>query len=61
MAAMGGFEKPLLHGLCTFGIAAKLVLKHFCHYDSSAIKVVQTKFIGIVFPGESLVFSFWKQ
>lgn len=60
MAAMGGFDKPILHGLCFYGIATKLGLKHFCNYDSNLLKSIACRFTGSVFPGETLIYSFWR-
>lgn len=40
MAEMGGFDKPILHGLCTYGVGAKAVLREFCHYDVSQFKSI---------------------
>lgn len=40
-AAVGGFEKPILHGLCTYGMAAKHVLKQYGGGDPASVKSVK--------------------
>jgi len=61
MAAIGGFEKPILHGLCTYGISTKLILKAFCDGDATKLKSCQARFTSHVFPGETLKLSAWKE
>lgn len=61
MAAMGGFDKPILHGLCSYGVIAKLIVEHYCNNDPTLVQVHHARFTSHVFPGETLVVSTWKE
>lgn len=59
MAAVAGFERPILHGLCTYGISAKQIVQKFAGGDHTALKNIRCRFTSHVFPGETLEFKFW--
>jgi acyl dehydratase len=60
VAGAAGFTKPILHGLCTFGMAAHAVLKACVGYDTERIKSMAMRFTAPVYPGESVLFQIWR-
>jgi acyl dehydratase len=60
VARAAGFARPILHGLCTFGMAAHAVLKACCDYDSGRIKSMAMRFTAPVYPGETVAFQIWR-
>jgi acyl dehydratase len=59
-AKLGGFDTPILHGLCTFGIVCKAVVDTVLGGDVNAVARYQVRFTGVVFPGETVVTSMWR-
>jgi acyl dehydratase len=59
-ARMAGFEKPILHGLCTYGFAGRAVLKHACEGEPKRFKSFAARFTGVVYPGDTLTTEGWQ-
>jgi acyl dehydratase len=58
-AARGGFDRPILHGLCTYGVTGRALLHTLCGSDPARFLAMSGRFSHPVFPGESLVVSMW--
>jgi acyl dehydratase len=61
IAAAAGFERPILHGLATFGIAAHAILKVCCGYQPEKLKALSVRFTAPVYPGETIRTEMWRQ
>jgi acyl dehydratase len=61
MAAMGGFDQPILHGLCTYGFSVRAVYEKYCNGDASLIAKTGVRFTSHVFPGQTLIVEMWKK
>jgi acyl dehydratase len=59
-AAMGGFDRPILHGLCTYGFTGRALLHTFCGSDPSRFHHIEGRFTSPVMPGESLTVNMWE-
>jgi acyl dehydratase len=59
-AKMAGYDRPILHGLCTFGHVGRAVLRTYCDDDPARFKSFEARFSGVVFPGETIVTEMWK-
>lgn len=60
-AALAGFDRPILHGLCTFGIVTKAAVETVLGGDPSRLASVEARFTGHVFPSETLVTRIWDE
>ncbi|KUI32994.1 3-alpha,7-alpha,12-alpha-trihydroxy-5-beta-cholest-24-enoyl-CoA hydratase [Mycobacterium sp. IS-1742] len=60
-AAAAGFPRPILHGLCTYGIACKAIVDEFLDGDVARVSSYGARFAGVVFPGETLRANVWKE
>ena len=59
-AAAGGFDRPILHGLCTYGFTGRLLLNALCDGDPAKFGGMVGRFKKPVLPGEELTVSIWK-
>lgn len=60
-ARMAGFPRPIVHGLCTLGVACRLVIARFCGQRPERIRQFEGRFTAPVYPGETLLFELWKE
>jgi acyl dehydratase len=58
-AARGGFSRPILHGLCTYGFTGRVLLHELCGSDPARFISMAGRFSAPVLPGDSLVVSIW--
>lgn len=56
-----GFEGPIMHGLCTFGMVCKSVIDHVLDGDVGRVAGCRTRFAAPVYPGEILVTRLWRE
>jgi acyl dehydratase len=59
-ARSAGFDRPILHGLCTYGYAGRAFLHKACAGDPRRMKSFAVRFAGIVFPGDTLTTEGWQ-
>ncbi|MFE0102244.1 MaoC/PaaZ C-terminal domain-containing protein [Streptomyces sp. NPDC059009] len=59
-AKLAGFDRPILHGLCSYGMTLKAVVDTVLGGDVSRVTSYSTRFAGIVFPGETLRIALWE-
>ena len=60
-AAAGGFDRPILHGLCTYGFTGRLLLNALCGGDPAKFGGMVGRFKQPVMPGDELTVSIWKE
>ena len=61
VAASAGFPKPIFHGLGTYGVAGRAVLKLLCDNQPARLRAMNCRFASPVFPGETLRTEVWRQ
>jgi acyl dehydratase len=55
-----GFDRPILHGLCTYGVACRAILKTICEYDYTLITGFNARFTAPVYPGDTITTDIWQ-
>ncbi|WP_066899941.1 MaoC family dehydratase [Mycolicibacterium houstonense] len=60
-AKAAGFDRPILHGLCTYGIGCKAIVDNLLDGDVSQVASYGARFAGVVIPGETLQANVWKE
>ncbi|HEV2547268.1 MAG TPA: MaoC/PaaZ C-terminal domain-containing protein [Stellaceae bacterium] len=60
-AKAGGFPRPILHGLCTYGVAGHALLRLLCDYDPTRLKRIDVRFSAPVYPGETIRTEIWRE
>jgi len=59
-AKKAGFPRPILHGMCTYGISCRGVLQTYADYDPTAFRQHVARFSSPVYPGETVTIAMWK-
>ncbi|MBF6048273.1 3-alpha,7-alpha,12-alpha-trihydroxy-5-beta-cholest-24-enoyl-CoA hydratase [Streptomyces sp. NRRL B-1677] len=60
-AKRAGFDRPILHGLCSYGIALKAVVDTVLDGDVTRVRAYRTRFAGVAYPGETLRVRMWRE
>jgi acyl dehydratase len=61
VARAAGFARPILHGLCTYGVAGHALLRTFCDYRPERLLRMDVRFSAPVFPGETIRTEMWRE
>jgi acyl dehydratase len=59
VASKAGFPRPILHGLCTYGICCRAILETYGEFEPSALARIAARFAAPAFPGETIAVDFW--
>jgi acyl dehydratase len=59
-AAAAGFDRPILHGLCTYGFTGRALLGALCGGEAARFRSMEARFTSPVFPGDELTIAIWR-
>ena len=57
---MAGYDRPILHGLCSFGFVGRAVLATYCDNDPAKFAGMGARFSGVVYPGDTITTKMWQ-
>jgi acyl dehydratase len=60
VARAGGFPRPILHGLCTYGICCRAILQAYCAFEPERMKSLSARFSAPVLPGDRICVRLWR-
>jgi len=60
-AKMAGYDRPILHGLCSFGYVGRAVLAEYCGNDPERLTAFSVRFTGVVYPGDTITTEMWDE
>jgi acyl dehydratase len=60
IAVQAGFDRPILHGLCTYGMGARAVIEQVLGHDAARLKRLAVRFTSPVWPGEAVRYELWR-
>jgi acyl dehydratase len=60
LARKAGFERPILHGLCSLGVATRAIVQGCCDDEPGRLRSLQLRFSSPVYPGETLITDIWR-
>ena len=60
-AAQGGFDRPIIHGLCSYGIVCKSIVDGVLDGDTTRVARYQARFRGVAYPGETYRTYYWRE
>jgi hypothetical protein len=60
-AAQAGFEAPIIHGMCSYGVTCKAVVDEVLKGDVTCVARYSARFSGIFFPGETFEIAYWNE
>jgi acyl dehydratase len=61
IAKKAGYDRPILHGLATYGVAGHALMKALCGYDPARFRSIDARFSAPVFPGETITTEIWRE
>lgn len=61
VARKAGFDRPILHGLCTYGVACQSLVRALCDFDAARLRGMRARFTRPVFPGETIRTHWWRE